>query len=463
MIIGIIIICITCFYAYLFLKLIGHYRSITENIGLSYLIGLGCFTYFMFLLNWLKFSFSIKTGLLLIFSLTTLTLILNFYIFGFIFKKPKFNFSNKKLLNFLKRISFWQKILIFNLSFIFISVVSKTSYWPVSNWDSIVLYDYLAKQFASKGFIDYGLESAFLGYPFLVSLSHAWLYAFQIFQAGLIHSLFYISFLLVIFGFLKRKTSFSWSLIFTSFLALSSPFIDHAFMTYTNLAYSIYLSLSFIYFIDWHVEHKDSSALIAFILLSLSTWTRSIEPFWMLSLGLAVALALLSKNKRNIIILMLGIFLVLSVRFSWFSYKKQISQQMNFVSTTALQMEQDDYYSQPLLHRLNFQKVQESTKYFIYYILVPTKTYYLIFTLSGLIFIINYRKSIFKSELLSLFSIILINTLIIYMGIIYFSINYPDWKNIGGSATRMALFINPLILYTTALICFDLLKTKKRS
>ena len=49
------------------------------------------------------------------------------------------------------------------------------------------------------------------------------------------------------------------------------------------------------------------------------------------------------------------------------------------------------------------------------------------------------------------------------MGIIYFSINYPDWKNIGGSATRMALFINPLILYTTALICFDLLKTKKRS
>ena len=462
MIFPILLIILTCFYAYLFLKAVGYDCQWHESLGLSYLLGMGCFTYLMFILNWLGLPFNKMTGLSLIIVLTLIFSLLSFKKFNLIKDLRQSRDRLKKYLALKGKFIFWQKLMIVNLIFMLISVIVRASYWPVSNWDSIVLYDYLAKQFASKGFIDYGVESAFLGYPFLISLSHAWLYLFKIFQAGLIHSLFYTAFILVFFSFIRKKTNLTWALIAATFLALSSPFIDHAFMTYTNLAYSIYLCTSFLYFINWYLEKKNSNVIIAALLLGLSTWTRSIEPFWLLSIGLMGYLTLRSKKLSNFFLLAISILVVTSFMYSWQFYKKQVSNQLNFVSTAAIQMEKDDYYGLPLFKRINLKKIQESSQYFLAFIILPTKSNYLLYVATIIIYLANFSKFRSDVELLSLILLILVNLMMIYLGIIYFSINYPDWKNIGGSATRMALFINPLILYVAALISFRALNLKQK-
>lgn len=432
-------------------------QSALERWALGYLLGIGLFTYGLFLANWIGIPVQRipAVGILLLMLSASYLLawwrnkkaMTSFFQTMWQSRNAWRGFKIKKQ----QRVHFF---LLFALFFVLTAVFVIASYWPVSNWDSIVLYDFRARLYAESGFMNYSIAIAYLGYPLLISLAHAWLYLFGLYYPGAIHSLFYCSFVALFYIFSRKKVAYFWALLWTIGLALSSPLIDNAFLTYTNLAYSVYLIVAIFYFLQWLETKRSASAIFGILALGLSTWTRSIEPFWLIPLGVFTVVSL-KRKKFLLLIALLSLFFLL--RQPWQFYKHQVitktlsERHMSY----TLADDQAALEAKPLWQRVTLQKVIDSGKYYYQYIIAPDVEYFILWILSLAIIVYpnKKRKILLKNDayewLIFLFIISFLGS--VFAGIYYFSINYSDWQNIGGSATRMSLFIFPLILYFSTL------------
>jgi len=278
-------------------------------ITISYAIGVGIVSLVMILISLLEINFALQTILLF---LTIIILIsFSFLIYRKVQTKAVKNnhavldknldrinkninensksstipFKRQKLLKIIE-IVLLVLILFQVLASIFITVI-----FPVRFWDAITCWSFKAKAFfLDKTIYDFYSKHSYKfshpSYPILLPLLQTYSY----FSMGtlnenlmkLIFPLFYISLLIVNYGFLRIKYSEInlkvnnnsakikkdnrilrknypkiTSLFFTFILSTIPIIFDHSYIEYTNLAFAFYLYLSVMFMILW-IRFKDN-------------------------------------------------------------------------------------------------------------------------------------------------------------------------------------------------------------
>lgn len=422
------------FSGFLLVNLIKNNLELSSKIALGYILGIGLATFISFILNMLGLAFGLTStiSILLISILLLITLNHNIIFDINIFKRID-------LQNIITATTTTQKIAIALLIFLLSTSFISSIYWPVKDWDSIVIYDFRAKVFNETGYMNDAIERGyFFNYPLLTSIAHSFVYQTGFQYPGIIHSLFYISLAIIIYDYLRGKTNKTWSLIWTLLIISSPGLYGHAQMTYTNLIYSTYIISSLIFCVKWISDKKNSNLALSSLLLGLSTWTRSAEPFWIVITILIFIYSIKIhrlKNAFNHIIIFLGLVL---------PWKLFSANQIASIETSNGQNTFEKIFSSFDMSVL-FSNIIPVINYFYNNVLFFSLPAYLLLAFVSVIILRNKNKLSLENVKPLLF-FIWITLILTLFGIFAFSLYYEKWQAIGGSAQRMTLFVPPIII-----------------
>ena len=316
-------------------------------------------------------------------------------------------------------------------------------------WDALALYDFRGKIIAQQGFYTQIANNFFwfTGYPLFTSLGHTLVYLFGGNNPQFFYSLIYISFIFVFYGAIREFVSRKVGLITTLILASTPVIFDHSTFAYTNLPYSVFLSMGSIYLFVWFAKKKGVGYLIlAAIMTGLSTWTRSTEPFWIVNILLLLALSLF-KYKKYLVSSLIYIFSFLLIREPWVMVNYYILNDTGEKKAPLIVSEAASYASALFGVSFNFERISEIFKFVYANVIV---SWYPLLFLFLFCLIIN-TKTLFK-RVSSFFLIIffLYFSLLLYATYVY-SLSISYWFTIPDSARRMAMFFMPLMIYYVGL------------
>lgn len=460
---------------------------VVERIGLSFLLGLGVFTFIIFCYSIFGVKISLQSVLL---SLGTV--IVSLYLLLSLFKR-KLSFK-VDMINFFKKTSSIEKAIILVILSVLTASFTIATYFPVYIWDALAIYDFRGRVIADTGLYMQIARNFywFDGYPLFTSLSHTLVYLFGGENPQFLYSFIYSSFVFVFYGnirrFVERKNA-----LLTSLLLTSIPlFFNHSTFAYTNLPYSVFITLSTFYLYIWFAKKGSYGHLIvSAILLGLSCWTRSTEPFWVVNLlvllffigvqALRLSLGLLLRkwnNKFTNISLICGMqtnykikdlvrfafafviyFLILfSFREPWILVNRYVSaKEGSFDKTVNITNEIGSYAS--LLSRtpIDTERIYEVANYIYTFIIRSWYPVLFIFLFS---IILNLKKLFRKQSTFFLFIIMLYFGVLLYGTYIY-TFGPSSWRAIPDSARRMAMFFIPLMVYYIGLKLAELSNQKK--
>ena len=424
--------------AYLFLP--KHLRDL--SLPLSYPLAIGIFTFFAFLANLLGIPYAMKTYLLIVLMIAFFTL--TYYILN---KKQPLQILIEQLSELvveLKKLWRTRKSIFIVLVMLTALPLIPSLYWPTKDWDSIALYDFRSISFTKTGFMDEAISRGyFFGYPLNTSIAQTLVHFNKQYNTAVVHYPFYLSLVLGIYVFLKKETSTVWASVWTIAIASLPSLFGHAQMTYTNLAYSTYLIFAHIVLYYWNQNTSKKIAVLLGIVVGLSIWTRSTEPFWIYP---TVWLTLVSIRKKDFVSILMYLLPLTVFRYSWTYFEK-----MHVGMSTDLLSNTPSFIS---IFLTNWQKIKpvEIGAYFFDNVITPDLPSYILFAVTFL-----FSKYLRQKFFVFSFSIILFLFLTI-AGTTLYSLFFTTWYKIGGSAQRMTMFLAPLILIYTACISFQLKK-----
>ena len=409
-----------------------------EKICLGILIGSAIFTLFLFLANIAGYPINLTTGTIILACnviISGLFLLFNKKLSkNFIILKPNFGKFNQI-----------SKIFILIIFLLFVTSILLNVYWPVSGWDALTLYDFRGKFIAETGSIGnlFNIHRYYLSYPLYTSLVHTWIYLLGLNNPSFFYSLVYISFVIIFFFNLARLTNRFYALIFTLMLSISSEIYQHSLLAYTNLTYIVFLVLGFLYLYYWRVSKDNKYLYLSALLLGLSGWVRSSDPFWVVPL-IPVFYYLVKSNKLllwlkyTIVILLFKVPWSLYVYFVSRNFTIKSSNEINKIFTLNL----DQYITRFVL----------VTEFFYTNVLKPNWLIILLF-LAGLLLIIKTKKY----DLIFFSWLIIFSLLIIFGGTYFYSLIYEKWQLVGDSVARMSMFLIPLVLFFQGILLFSYL------
>ena len=412
-----------------------------EKISLSFLLGIGLFTLIWFMLNLIGVPYSLLSGSILIISLN----ITVFCISRFILKH-----NNKttiiKEFTYLKKLNLLEKICLSLIMFFCLSSLIQNIYWPVRTWDSIVMFDFRARLFAQSGFMHEAINRGyFFAYPLLTSLAHTWVYLLGINNPSFIYGFFYTFFILNFYVNLKKlKINRLFVLLLTLLLAVTPRLFDHTQWAYTNLPFAVYLTLGSIY-LYFGIKNKDiNSFIVSAILVGLSTWLRSTEPFWISSVIVVILFSIVLKKYVWPVIYL---FIFSSIMLPW-RYFLQINKEG---TVNVAKQVVDTTYS--VLKDVQFLKLEQTFNF------IKTNLIYMYLTFFILILLILVIKLIIKSKEWTFFILILLNLMIIFGGTLSFALYFKEWQDIPDSLARMVMFIPPMAIFFAGELLSELKKS----
>ncbi len=212
-------------------------------------------------------------------------------------------------------------ILIF---FSFLGVLAMGIYWPVNEWDSMALYDFIGKLFSWQKSVSFPPTfpnlGYFVSYPFLTPIAHTFLYIFGGNNPKFIYPLFYGSLLLIFFSFIKKEAGLTVSLFFTLLLGSSYFLLDQAVISYANLPCAFYQVTGALFLYQFLKTKNKENLIIAGMSLGLSAWTRpAVEPFF---LACFLVLLIFNFSWKKIYALILFPLLYFSIGYPWQIYIK---------------------------------------------------------------------------------------------------------------------------------------------
>ena len=404
--------------------------GLAERLSLSYLLGIGLFTFFVFVFDLLlNINYSINNTFSLLISLCAILFVIKY----------------KDTIEFFKNIKFekkpfkWQSILFWSfIGLVIVYTLVVNLYWPVYDWDALALYDFRAKVFLiDNNFIHAAMSNGyFVQYPLLTSLSHLFVYQIGLQSPKIIYSFIYLAFILIFYSTLKERIGENKSRFLAVIALLIPEIFSHSMMAYTNLSYSVFLCTGIIYLYKWLNNNEISLLMLSSILIGLSMWVRNYEPFWVIAL-LAVILVSIKKKLYKQIIYYLLPLLVFNLSWQYLmSYFNNIAPPISTETASV-------YYK--IITSISVERI----------ITVLTFTHRFVFSSWGLIFlliVITTVKSLIEKKSERSFLIIVISMiLILCAGVFTFSVTYENWQLIPDSARRMSIFLIPLIVYALAL------------
>lgn len=412
-------------------------------LGLSFPLGIGFFTFFMFLQNILgiKFTFVNEFVLFLLFSIPLVFL-----------TRHKIKFFFRKLFAAGKSANFetFEKIIIGVLTFLFISSFISTLYWPVYLWDSLVLYDFRSRVFDATGFMfnAFSINPHYYSYPLLTSLAHSLVYLSGGGYPQFIHSAFYLSLCLGFYGFLREFASRKTSLVFTFILAATGSLFYHSIISYTNLAFTVYLAMGAIAIYLWDKKNENGYLILSAILIALSTWTRSTEPFW---LGAIFVVMVVSFYRKKILSVLAYMAIILPVRETWRIFQGSLR---GVESSIVIEV---TGYASLTSNIFDWDKWGKVFVYLYKYAVVPWGGIFAAFVLALVIaLILNKQK-----ELFLMFFIVFVFLGILVVGTYLFTDVIANWFAIGDAVQRLSMLFYPLFIYSVALVLDKTYNTKQ--
>lgn len=315
-------------------------------------------------------------------------------------------------------------------------------YNPVISWDSLTLYDFrgiVISQSLSLQAIE--LSTYHLSYPLMTSLIHALVYLLGGNNPQFFYSLTYLAILGVAYGRMLVWTHHR-SALFATLLIATSPFLwEHATISYTNLPYAAAFLAGLLYL--------PSSLILSGVFIGLTTWIRSSEPFWIVGLLAIFAYGLKSKH---LIQAGIGISLALVIKYSWSLYLATAHARIGYSGESL-----------PSIYNFGlFSKIYENAgsiiSYLTQFIILPYLGIWLLTLITAIsLFLASRAKLKVALPGLFIFSHFLIFLMTI-VGVAIFSTYYASWYSIGGSATRMILFVVPIIIVGGALLHYIISK-----
>lgn len=389
--------------------------QIIERLGLSFLLGGGLTTFLWFGISLLGLSINLTT--------LVLTGVL-LWIVGYVVTR-----SRKLKMDSLSTQAWSQQEKAIAILTILLLVIAFSIgvYTPLTAWDSIALYDFRGHAIAIEHSLNFSkLGSYFMSYPLMVSLSHAIVYMLGGNSAQGLHAIIFTAFVMVVYGRLKAWTDNKYALVGTLLLITQSELFSHATFAYTNLPYTSYLVLGFLYV----VMGDAGSLLIGGILLGLSTWVRSAEVFWIIGILLIIWQGLRLKAKYVSVV---AIFYVLFFKFSWSLYLTQIFSVVGQVADSNL-----THFSLTTITKI-INNLWDIAKYLYWNIYLPYIGMWFLTIPSIVVSLI--KKNI---KLFMLVSTIIGSATMVIVGVMIFSTYFETWNQIGDSAKRMMLFVIPL-------------------
>lgn len=408
--------------------------NLFEHLSLSFLFGLGLISYLIFIFSFFDWEINLFKILLLI---VFVNLILFFVIFRA--KKLKINKVQNFCIRTFNKRSFLGCIFILLTVFFVFTVTVNNLYWPVSDWDALALYDFRARVFVETGeILKMFPTSWYYSFPLFNSISHAIFYFGETANPMFIYTFLYVSFIVCFYFLLRRNISDQLSLFFSCVLSFSFPLFSHAQISYTNLPYTVFLSLGFLYLYDWISNNTEGSLSISIIFVCLSTWTRYLEPLWFVIL-IIVFVHSIKQSKAQIFLAYLIALLI--YRFPWSFFQSKFGSY--FPSTGSLIQN----YTLLLLDNLSLMKMIGIMKYVWNYFIkeeISLLVSYLI------LLVINYKKY-WEKNLYSLM-FVLGSVIVVFLGSYIFSIkeSAKDFTQMGDSLSRLSMFLIPILLFFIA-------------
>ncbi len=377
-----------------------------EFTSLLFILSTGISSFYWFLVYLLGYNF----------SLISLSIALIFGILSSIFLIRS---SNLKVILDKEIFLPWERYTIILISTLIILAILVSSYSPIVSWDSLTLYDFRGLIIAqSHSLSDISLNTYYLSYPLMTSLVHAAFYMLGSHSPQIFYALIYASFIFLTYGRMRAWTTRHFALI-SSLLVATTPFLwQHATISYTNLPYTIFLVGGLLY--------APSSLLLSGVLIGLSTWVRMSEPFWIVGLLLIAFYGWTQKQKIKAIF---GILLAFAMRMTWTTYLSSAYTQANLILE-----DKANIYNIEIFAKI-YANIGTIISYLWEFIITPYFGFWVLAVFSFL------PAIIFRSKLYMSFVLLISMTII---GTAVFSTYFESWYSIGGSATRMILFIAPL-------------------
>lgn len=315
-------------------------------------------------------------------------------------------------------------------------------FWPVTDWDSLALYDFRAKVMVITGSLNQGVQLGyFFQYPLFTSALHATAYLSGLGIAKIWYAVLYQASLITFFALLRKRTTLTMSAMGTLFLAIIPLMFSHGFTAYTNLAYTVYAGLGFIYLWQWWQDDRMDSLILGGMFVGLGTWVRISEPFYFI----AVPLVLLGLGKQffykkgSKAQVACGIFVLLCVWFTRLPWDQLISSLFGTNVNTPINSLRLVSTWEPMAF---IRRSGEVITYLTKYSLSVYQWYFLLAT--GLLVVdLKHKRWSVLVPWLTICSFLAI----IFIGTMLLSFSLESWNRIGDSVTRMSMFLLPMWVY----------------
>ncbi|MCX7883173.1 MAG: hypothetical protein N2314_08135 [Brevinematales bacterium] len=319
-------------------------------------------------------------------------------------------------------------------------------------------------------------------YPFYIHLSHMWLYLSGFSTPLFWHALLYISFVWVGIGWVLRQKYPPWMVWITgAVLTGIGSFYGHSMLGYNNLDASGFLALAFLYGYEWIRTKEYPYLLLSSILGGGYLWCRNGEPWWLsLLLFYAISLVIVKEMKwwkKGVLFVVCVIFL-LTTKVVWeYSLQHWETLLQRQQASVALSENKENLptkreekaiakeefslstYGEQVVKivgsvftPLKYITLERVTRYlpltidmFWRAIVKPRLAYWWIVLLLMILFLSDgeLRK---RRELWTWPFFFWVNVAMIFVGTYVFIQTFPDW-NIPGSAERMSMFLEPLVVF----------------
>ena len=410
-----------------------------ENFAYALPLGIGLGTWLWYLGYLMGIDFTIPSFVLIsLIVRIMLTVIL----------RKIFPDSSVKTDDSLNKIDKLTLAIIFTLGLAHLTI---TTYNPITAWDSLALYDFRGRTIAiNHDLTDLTSSSYYLSYPLMVSLMHSLVYQLGAVNPQGFHTLLFIAMIIIIWARTKNMTNSLFAALAALLSLTNYELFYHSSYAYTNIPYTVYLVtgiLLLLYPTKSNRNNISAQLLIGGLLIGLSTWIRSSEPFWVLGIFLLLWTGIKSKSYWSAI---LGIFFILTIRYSWLLYYTQALSQLSGVNRVESQFNPITVINRIIANYL------EITWYIILNIIYPYLAGWV-----GAIFVLLATLRKRSTAQLQLALLILILAGMVFAGIAVFSTYYATWTSIGDSARRMMLFMIPLIIISLSIVSYNTLYEKK--
>ena len=321
-------ILITTFFFSSVIKTIFKQIKIIELLGISFLFGIGIESLIFFKI----FStFDLITAQIF-WLIKICETIIGFLIIGISNRKVKLRFGLNLKSVFSWSGIFWTGIFgLFSLSLIY------TIYYPVHTTDALYYFDFRSKiMFLSHTVSGISILPNWSFYPMFTSMIGLISRLSGSDNPSFFYPIMMLSFAFIYYSSLRRFSTRNVASLFT-FLMYSTPllFWQSRLDGMTNMPYTIFLGVGFIYSIDYLFSKKENSQYYLFfsiLALGLSRWVRIQEPFWMIPL-LPMFIKLI-WNKKWLSLLM-GTLLFYSICAVWPNYISRTFGEMHGKNTTV--------------------------------------------------------------------------------------------------------------------------------